>query len=122
VQAALRMKALLGKINGVRSVSGQAPIAIGIGVHTDSVIVGNIGSRKRLEYTVIGDGVNTTSRLQGMNKEYGTTILISGTTYEAVKGEFECREMPETELRGKTKHLKCYEVVSAKGGSPATAG
>lgn len=119
VQAALRMKALLAKINGVRSVSGQEPIGIGIGIHTDEVIVGNIGSRKRLEYTVVGDGVNTTSRLQGLNKEFGTTILISETTYEAVKNEFECRQMPETHLRGKTKNLQCYEVTSAKSSPPA---
>ena len=121
VRAALRMKALLAKINGVRSVSGQQPIAIGIGIHTDEVIVGNIGSRKRLEYTVVGDGVNTTSRLQGLNKEFGTTILISETTYEAVKNEFECRQMGEAHLRGKTKNLQCYEVISAKAGAGAAA-
>jgi class 3 adenylate cyclase len=119
VKAALRMKALLAKINGVRSVSGEEPIAIGIGIHTDEVIVGNIGSRKRLEYTVVGDGVNTTSRLQGLNKDFGTTILISETTYEAVKDQFECRQMPETHLRGKTKNLRCYEVISGKGSRPA---
>jgi class 3 adenylate cyclase len=114
VLAALRMKALLAKINGVRSMSAKPPIAIGIGIHTDAVIVGNIGSRKRLEYTVVGDGVNTSSRLQALNKEFGTTILISETTYQAVQGDFECRQMPDTLLRGKTKDLKIYEVVSMK--------
>jgi class 3 adenylate cyclase len=112
VHTALRMKALLGKINGLRAVSGKPPIAIGIGIHTDAAIVGNIGSRKRLEYTVVGDGVNTSSRIQALNKEFGTTILVSETTYEAVKGDFECRQMPDTHLRGKTKDLKIYEVVS----------
>ena len=63
------MKALLAKINGERAMAGKPPIAIGI--HTDEVIVGKIGSRKRLEYTVVGDGVNTSSRLQGLNKEFG---------------------------------------------------
>lgn len=119
VLAALRMQALLGKINGVRAISGRPPIAIGVGIHTDAVIVGNIGSRKRLEYTVVGDGVNTSSRLQALNKEFGTTILISETTYDAIKGEFECRPMPDTHLRGKTKDLKIYEVVSMKAGVAA---
>jgi class 3 adenylate cyclase len=114
VMAALRMKALLAKINGERSVAGKAPIAIGIGIHSDEVIVGNIGSRKRLEFTVVGDGVNVSSRLQGLNKEFGTTILVSETTFQALEGEFECRQMPEAALRGRAKELKFYEVVSAK--------
>src|SRR5262245_62501291 len=106
------MKVLRGQINGNRGGLGMPPIAIGVGIHTDEVIVGNIGSRKRLEYTVVGDGVNTSSRLQGLNKEFGTTILISETTYAAVKDEFECRQMPEAHLRGKTKELRFYEVLS----------
>ena len=119
VNAALRMKALLAKLNGVRQMSGLPPIAIGIGIHTDEVIVGNIGSRKRLEYTVVGDGVNTSSRLQTLNKDFGTTILISETTYEAVSHLFECRQMPEAHLRGKTKNLQFYEVVNSKAGVTA---
>jgi len=119
VLAALRMKALLAKINGERAMAGRAPIAIGVGIHTDEVIVGNIGSRKRLEYTVVGDGVNTTSRLQTLNKEFGTTILISETTYAAIKDEFECRMMPEAQLRGKTKELRFYEVVSMGATAPS---
>ncbi len=114
VMSALRMKALLAKINGERTVAGRAPIEIGIGVHTDDVIVGNIGSRRRLEYTVIGDGVNTCQRVQDANKEFGTTILITETTYEAVRGEFECRPMPEVALKGKTKVPRFFEVLSAQ--------
>jgi adenylate cyclase len=114
VRAALRMKALLGKINGERAVSGQPPIAIGVGIHTAEVIVGNIGSSRRLEYTVIGDGVNTSSRVQALNKEFGTTILITETTWESVKDEFDCRPMPETKIRGKQRALKFYEVVAAR--------
>jgi class 3 adenylate cyclase len=113
VLAALRMKALLGKINGERSVAGKPPFNIGIGVHTDEVIVGNIGSNRRLEYTVVGDGVNAASRVQGLNKEFGTTILITEATYAAVKNEFECKAMPDHALRGKEKPLKLYEVISA---------
>jgi adenylate cyclase len=114
VAAALRMKALLAKINGERGVKGQAPIQIGIGIHTDEVIVGNIGSHRRLEYTVIGDGVNTSSRVESLNKEFGTTILITSTTHEEVQHHFECRLMPETRLKGKSRTLQFYEVLSAK--------
>ena len=114
IMAALRMKALLGKINGKRSITGQSPIKIGIGIHTDEVIVGNIGSQKRLEYTVIGDGVNTCSRVESLNKEFGTTILITSTTYEEVKDIFECRLMPEVQMKGKARSLKFYEVVCLK--------
>ncbi len=114
VRAALRMKALLAKINGERSVLGQPPIAIGIGIHTDDVIVGNIGSRKRLEYTAIGDGVNTCARVESANKEFGTTILITEPTFEEVKDEFECRPMPEVPLKGKTKIPRLFEVISAR--------
>jgi class 3 adenylate cyclase len=119
VMAGLRMKALLAKINGERMVAGKPPIAIGIGIHTDDVIVGNIGSRRRLEYTVIGDGVNTCQRVEAANKELGTTILITETTHEAVREEFECRLMPEAALRGKTKTPRLFEVLSAR--APSTA-
>ena len=121
VMAALRMKALLAKINGERTVMGKPPIAIGIGIHTDDVIVGNIGSRRRLEYTVIGDGVNTCQRVEAANKEFGTTILITESTYDAVRGDFECRPMPEASLKGKTKTPRLYEVVSAHAHPGAAA-
>src|SRR5208283_740284 len=114
VMAALRMKALLGKINGKRGIIGKRPINIGVGIHTDEVIVGNIGSYRRLEYTVIGDGVNATSRLESLNKEFDSTILISSATYEEVSDLFECRLMPEAQIRGKTKVMTTYEVLSIK--------
>ncbi len=114
VMAALRMKALLGKINGKRSIIGKAPINIGVGIHTDEVIVGNIGTYRRLEYTVIGDGVNTTARLESLNKEFGSTILISSSTYEEVSDLFECRLMPEAQIRGKANAMKIYEVLSIR--------
>jgi len=115
VRAGLRMKALLGKINGERAIKGQAPIAIGVGIHTDEVILGNIGSRKRLQYTAIGDGVNTSSRVESLNKELGTTLLITESTYELVRDEFECRAMPAAHVKGKSKPLQVYEVLSGKG-------
>jgi class 3 adenylate cyclase len=114
VRAALRMKALLGKINAERAAVGKPPVQIGIGIHTDEVIVGNIGSTRRLEYTVVGDGVNTSSRVQALNKEFGTTILITDATYGAVRDQFDCRAMPEHAIRGKQQVLHFYEVLSAR--------
>ena len=114
VMAGLRMKALLAKINGERTVAGKPPIAIGIGIHTDDVVVGNIGSWRRLEYTVIGDGVNTCQRVEAANKELGTTILITETTYESVRDQFECRPMPDATMRGKTKTPRLFELLSAR--------
>ena len=121
VLAALRMKARLAKINGEREMSGRRPIHIGIGVHTDEVVVGNIGSRKRLEYTVIGDGVNTCARVESMNKEFGTTLLVTEQTRGPLGGEFECRELPETKVKGKAKPVKVYEVLSARATFPTNA-
>ncbi len=119
VRAALRMKALLGKINADRAIVGKPPMSIGIGIHTDEVIVGNIGSTRRLEYTVVGDGVNTSSRVQALNKEFGTTILITDTTYEAVRDEFTCRPMPDTPIRGKQRPIRFFEVVSSRDAAAA---
>jgi class 3 adenylate cyclase len=120
VLASLRMKALLAKINGERAVAGKPPISIGIGIHSADVIVGNIGSKKRLEYTHIGDGVNVASRVQTLNKEYGTTILITGATFAALGDEFQTRSVGEVTLRGKRQPLPIYEVVSsaAAAGQP----
>jgi class 3 adenylate cyclase len=119
VRAALRMRAKLAKINGERASMGLQPIAIGIGIHTDDCIIGNIGSNKRLEYTVVGDGVNVASRVEALNKQFGTTILTTETTYEEIKGEFECREMPEAELRGRARTFRFYEIVSEKAAAAA---
>jgi adenylate cyclase len=114
VLTGLRMKARLAKINGEREMRGLAAIHIGIGIHTDEVVVGHIGSRDRVEHTVIGDGVNTCSRVESMNKELGTTLLITEQTREPIADAFDCKAMPETKVKGKAKPLKVYEVLSAR--------
>lgn len=116
VRAALRMRELVEAINERRALVHDPPFAIGIGINTDDVVVGNIGSRRRLEYTVIGDGVNTASRVESLNKEFGTTILITESTYDALNGEFVCRPMPEAHLKGKEHAPKVFEVVGEKTG------
>ncbi|HEX3356803.1 MAG TPA: adenylate/guanylate cyclase domain-containing protein [Tepidisphaeraceae bacterium] len=112
VLAGLRMKAKLAKLNGQRSVAGKDPIHIGIGIHTDDVVVGNIGTKDRAEYTVIGDGVNTCSRVEAANKDLGTTLLITQATHQHLGEGFHCRAMGQTTLKGKSNVPPLFEVLS----------
>ena len=112
VLAGLRIKAKLAKLNGQRPVAGKDPIHIGIGIHTDDVVVGNIGTKDRAEYTVIGDGVNTCSRVEAANKDFGTTLLITQTTHARLSEGFHCRPMGEAKLKGKSNVPPLFEVLS----------
>ncbi len=119
VLAGLRMKAKLAKLNGQRSVAGKEPIHIGIGIHTDDVVVGNIGTKDRAEYTVIGDGVNTCSRVEAANKDFGTTLLITQTTHARLSEGFHCRPMGEAKLKGKSNVPPLFEVLSWQSAAKA---
>jgi len=85
-------------------------IKIGIGVNSDSVISGNIGCTKRMEFTSIGDGVNLGSRLEGTSKIYGTDIIISETTYKKCEGRIWTRELDRIQVKGKNQPISIYEV------------
>jgi adenylate cyclase len=116
-RSALEMMAGLKKLNEKWLEEGKKPLDMGIGINTGIMVVGNMGSELRFDYTVMGDSVNLASRLEGANKTYKTNILISETTYEQVKVEFVCMELDKVRVRGKTKPVRIYQLLGDKKNS-----
>lgn len=96
---------------------GRPILHIRIGINSGTMIVGNMGSEMRFDYTVMGDNVNLGSRLEGINREYGTNIIISEFTYENVKDMFFCRELDSVRVKGKTVPVKIYELLGKRKNS-----
>ena len=111
LRTALSMIRRLGAWNESRISIGKLPIKIGIGLNSDNVISGNIGSIKRMDYTMIGDGVNLAARLESACKQYKTSILISEFTKEHLKGTYRMREADRVVVKGKTVPVSIYEVL-----------
>ncbi len=110
VTTAVEMMRALRQINRARVEAGMAPIAICVGINTDKVLVGNIGSLKRMDYTVIGDGVNLASRLESACKFYQAGILISEMTLRQLKRPYLSREVDCLRVKGKHQPVWVHEV------------
>lgn len=110
---ALEMKRRLEDINREFKKEGIAELKIGVGINTGEVVVGNIGSERRMDYTVIGDHVNLASRLEGLNKNFGTSIIVSEYTRARAEG-FVVRDLGEVEIRGKEHPVRIYELIGGE--------
>jgi len=111
VRAAIGMVNALTEWNTQRAAEGKAAVNIGIGLNTDDVVSGNIGSPRRMDYTIIGDGVNLASRLESACKEYAARILMSENTYKRLRGTYRVREIDSVLVKGKRQPVAIYEVL-----------
>ncbi len=118
VDAAIEMIAELDRLNAEwRNAGRPSDLDIGIGINTGPMIAGNIGSSALMSYTVIGDAVNLASRLESLNKQYGTRILISDATRQRLTGRYPVRALGEVVVKGKTEAVGVFEVVAEEAGT-----
>lgn len=119
-RAALAMGERLAELNVKWKAEGMPLLRMGIGLNHGTVLIGNIGSPRRMEFTAIGDAVNLASRLEGLNKQLGTTLLVGEGVEELLKDRFEFRACGEVPVKGKAKPVEVFELVRANPtGSPA---
>ena len=121
IKASLLMRKELYELNKEREAKGLIPVHIGCGLNSGDVIAGQIGSDKRMEYTVIGDTVNTASRTEALNKPFHTDVLITENTWQLVKDEILVEEMPGVKVKGKTDKLRMFAVIGFKDSTKFTS-
>jgi len=113
--AALQCLAALEGINREFRAEGHPEISVRVGLHSGDVIAGNLGSDRLFDFTVVGDTVNTASRLESANKVFNTKIMVSEETLKSAAGAFAVRELGLIEVKGKTLPLRIYELLGLKG-------
>jgi adenylate cyclase len=111
VAAARAMRQRLSAWNAGRAREGRRPLRHGIGIHTGTVLAGNIGSADRLSYALVGDAVNLASRIQGLTKEVGAAIVISGATAAALGGEVRLDRLPDARVKGRSAEVEVFRVL-----------
>ncbi len=112
--AALRAARRMERINDVWQAEGRPRIRLRVGLNCANVLVGNVGSATRLNYTALGDGVNVASRLEGINKLFGTTICISDSTYDQAKADIIARPMKRVQVKGRKTKFMIYELLALR--------
>jgi adenylate cyclase len=112
--AALEMQEQLVKLRDLWTRQGRPQLRARCGINTGDMVVGNMGSETRFDYTVMGDAVNLGARLEPANKQYGTLIMIGANTYLMAKEQIIARELDLLRVKGKTEPLKVYELVGLK--------
>jgi adenylate cyclase len=111
VAAALEMRRRLADLNGRRAQDGKPPLKNGIGIHSGTVLAGNIGSAERVTYALVGDAVNLASRIQGLNKDLGTEILLSEETRRRLTGTVALEALPAVRVKGKSAEVSVHRVL-----------
>ena len=115
VKTALEMLGDLDRFNKEIALEGVPPFGMGLGINTGSVVVGNMGSSQRFDYTCLGDTVNLASRLEGQSKPYHVKMVIGPITYQYVKDEYLCLELDCLAVKGKSEGVKIYTIVNKNG-------